>query len=401
MDASGSFVVVWQSGYYNKVVLGQRFDTGGNRLGSEFQVDEIPGVSDGYPHVSASPAGEFVVVWSSQVPYGASGPVSARRYDASGAPQGPSFQVNEAASAEQGDPDVAMDERGNFTVAWENLVEPGHDFGIRARNFDRTGSALGMELAVSATEDLVQDLSPSVVVDGSGSFSTVWAAETPNFTPLRVDLRAFDAFGSPITGEIQVNTSAPIFETPPGAGGDGRGNFVVVYAADDGKGTQSIRAQRYCGSTDADGDGVCPGADNCPNVANPSQSDRDGDGRGDACELFLTYPSEGDTLDCSDPRASRPTITWDPGPYDAFRATIGWDKGFANGAFVDSGQSLLKRTSWTPSTSDWRRVCQKAAANGGAATLYFRVFGVDVDVAASDPFREETSATVTVNVRFN
>jgi len=38
------------------------------------------------------------------------------------------------------------------------------------------------------------------------------------------------------------------------------------------------------GTTDADGDGVADGTDNCPNVANPGQEDSDGDGLGDACD---------------------------------------------------------------------------------------------------------------------
>ncbi len=39
---------------------------------------------------------------------------------------------------------------------------------------------------------------------------------------------------------------------------------------------------------DADGDGICDVADNCPNAANPLQQDRDGDGIGDACDNCLT-----------------------------------------------------------------------------------------------------------------
>ena len=35
---------------------------------------------------------------------------------------------------------------------------------------------------------------------------------------------------------------------------------------------------------DADGDGLCAPVDNCPTIPNASQSDSDGDGRGDACE---------------------------------------------------------------------------------------------------------------------
>lgn len=36
---------------------------------------------------------------------------------------------------------------------------------------------------------------------------------------------------------------------------------------------------------DSDGDGVADVTDNCPNIANPDQSDKDGDGTGDECEL--------------------------------------------------------------------------------------------------------------------
>jgi len=35
-----------------------------------------------------------------------------------------------------------------------------------------------------------------------------------------------------------------------------------------------------------DGDGVPDGTDNCPNVANADQVDRDSDGTGDACDVY-------------------------------------------------------------------------------------------------------------------
>jgi hypothetical protein len=40
----------------------------------------------------------------------------------------------------------------------------------------------------------------------------------------------------------------------------------------------------HCMPGDDDGDGIYVPHDNCPSVANPNQSDCDGDGRGDACD---------------------------------------------------------------------------------------------------------------------
>ncbi len=58
----------------------------------------------------------------------------------------------------------------------------------------------------------------------------------------------------------------------------------------------------YQAGPDLDGDGVCDDADNCPGVANPSQSDSDGNGTGDACDanpVFHVSPNPADNPDYS------------------------------------------------------------------------------------------------------
>jgi len=49
-----------------------------------------------------------------------------------------------------------------------------------------------------------------------------------------------------------------------------------------------------CTGPDTDGDGLAGECDNCPNVANPNQQDSNGNGIGDACELFIDGFESGD-----------------------------------------------------------------------------------------------------------
>lgn len=75
------------------------------------------------------------------------------------------------------------------------------------------------------------------------------------------------------------------------------GTYYVRISNDAGPGTvyefaTIVDCARSC--PDGDGDGICDGADNCPDDANENQADNDGDGSGDECDLCEGDDASGD-----------------------------------------------------------------------------------------------------------
>lgn len=153
-DNAGSFVVAWASygssgsDQSAHCVQAQRYDANGAPLGGQFQVNTYTTVEQGYPSVAMNGAGNFVVAWQS---YGSGGSdqsewsIQAQRYSANGAPVGGEFQVNTYTTNYQRFPSLAVDAAGNFVVAWEHEAPYG-GYDVRAQRFDqlfRDGFATG------------------------------------------------------------------------------------------------------------------------------------------------------------------------------------------------------------------------------------------------------------------
>jgi hypothetical protein len=154
-DASGAFVVVWQSYYFGEGgyggydIIGQRFAASGARIGAEFRVNAYTTFGQSFAAVASTPGGGFVVAWSSNGQDGNGYGVFARRFAASGSLLGDEFQVNTYTTSSQGLPAVATDPSGRFVVAWQSLSQDGSILGIFAQRYDPAGTPIGTEFRVN------------------------------------------------------------------------------------------------------------------------------------------------------------------------------------------------------------------------------------------------------------
>jgi hypothetical protein len=215
-DAAGNFVVVWggsgQGDYYG--IVGRRFDNLGNPVGGEFQVNSYTtGYQGDYRtgvSVASDPGGNFVVVWSGEGPGDIQG-VFGRRFDSTGTPQGSDFLVNTYTTGSQGargGAAVAVDASGKFVVVWDSEGQDGHSTGVFAQRFDATGNLLGPEFQVNTYTTFDQGYrSLAVATDPAGNFLVAWNDNGNEADDFSgVVAQLYDSAGNAVGGEFQVNT---------------------------------------------------------------------------------------------------------------------------------------------------------------------------------------------------
>lgn len=249
-DGSGNFVVVWDSFAQDGSewgVFGQRYDSAGIPVGSEFQVNSYTTGQQYRPKVAADAAGNFVVVWSSRPQDRSWTGVFGQRFAATGLPEGSEFQVNTYTTGDQEIPDVAADSSGNFVIVWQSADQDGSSEGVFAQRFNSAGSRLGSEFQVNSHTTDAQQL-PAIAMEGSGNFVVVWTGLNQDGDQFGVFGQRFNAMGSREGGEFQINSYSTHHQHSPAVATDGTGNFVVVWHSGTSEGNSShegVFGQRF------------------------------------------------------------------------------------------------------------------------------------------------------------
>jgi len=245
-DNTGNFVVVWESlqdgsGFG---IFARRYDASGNPLGGEFLVNGFTTGGQRSPAVAMDADGDFVVAFESYNQDGDGYGVYARRYDRFGAPQGPAFLVNTTTADSQFRPAVAMDDDGDFVVAWESYPD-GSGAGVFFQRYTSAGVPQGAETrANSLTTDY--QVNPAVGMDADGDFVVAWQSYFTDGDAYGIYVRRFNAAGAPLAAEARVNVVTAGQQQEPSVAVDADGDFVVAWESDlqDGSGF-GVYARRY------------------------------------------------------------------------------------------------------------------------------------------------------------
>ena len=245
----GSFVVTWSSSGQDGSswgVYAQRFDAAGAKSGDEFRVNQYTANSQWYPSVAADADGDFVVTWTSYLQDGSQSGIYARRYRASGEALGDEFRVNSTAAGNQRHPAVAMDDDGDFVVAWAGFAQSGGGgWDVYAQRYSDAGAKEGGEFRVNSTAAGDQQFA-SVAADAAGNFVVGWTTDAQDGSGTAVCARRFDLLGVPRGDEFQVNAFAAGNQHYARVASGAAGGFVVTWAGPGDGGTgRGIYARRY------------------------------------------------------------------------------------------------------------------------------------------------------------
>lgn len=268
-DARGNFIVVWTT--YGQDgdaategnIMAQLFSSTGQTIGGEFRVNPYTIGNQSDPAVAMDFEGNFVITWSGEgeIRPGGSGTgvdtygIYASVYDSQGKivqlPNNQTyFHVNTFYDGVQRSPSVAMDNNGNFVVAWSSWgQDTALDDGVYFQRFQTVADVpqpIGNETIANLTTKGRQDR-PSVAMDGTTNFIIVWMGEAANDTGWGIRGQRFDKNGNRIgASEFKLNTYAINDQAFPQVAMDPKGDFVSVWTSLDQDGSGfGIFGRRY------------------------------------------------------------------------------------------------------------------------------------------------------------
>ena len=188
---NGGFIATWTSSFQDSSgdgIFGQIFDSNGDKIGDEFQVNTYITGNQCLSNITAFQNGNFLAVWQSSDLDKLASNVCGQYFNAKGEKIGDEFQVNIYTHSYQGHPMIASLEDGGFVVTWENHAKNHSAYEIYTRRYDASGNAISEEILVNT---IYAPISFSVTGLINGGFVITWESLNQNDTGYGIFARYF------------------------------------------------------------------------------------------------------------------------------------------------------------------------------------------------------------------
>jgi len=231
MDSKGNFVVAWQSWGQDGFSFGiyaQRYNKDGSKLGNEFRVNSKKKYDQIKPSIAMDGSGNFVVTWQSWKQDSSWFGIYAQNYNSNGEKIGDEFRVNSQNNWNQSNPDVSINDNGDYVIAWQSFDQDESWYGILAQRFDNAGNKVGDEFLVNTTTNCSQD-HPSVEINNDGDFVIVWQSLKQDDSWYGIFGQQYDSVGIPVGEEFNINTTTEHTQGRPDVSLNDDGSFIAAW----------------------------------------------------------------------------------------------------------------------------------------------------------------------------
>lgn len=175
-----------------KNIVAKRMNQDGTAHGSKYLVSTVEASYKMDPVTAVGPEGNMLSVWSVSV--GMESEINARALASNITPTGPVFQVNSHTEDSQSLPDVAMDFDGSYVIVWMSQEQDGDASGIYMRRFDASGTPMTDEIQVNILSEYSQSF-PAVAMRADGCFTVTWTSLAVDGDAYGVSVAMFDPAG--------------------------------------------------------------------------------------------------------------------------------------------------------------------------------------------------------------
>ena len=268
--SNGGFVIAWfsrnQDGF-GWGIYAQRFDSTGSRLGLEFRVNTYTSYGKGSPSVTSLSNGSFVIAWDSNGQDGSNTGIYAQRYNSSGNKLGSEFLVNTYTNDSQERSSITSLSDGGFVISWYSRSQDVPSYGVYAQKYDSNGNKIGSELLVN-TYVVGKIQSQSITSLSNGGFVVTWVGDGNDIPGSRIYAQIFNSSGAKVGSRLQVNTSTSNYSASPSITPLSNGSFVITwrnYGRQAGSYDYNINAQIF----DSQGNKIAPTANTAPTTERP------------------------------------------------------------------------------------------------------------------------------------
>ena len=208
----GGYVIAWESegqdppgnGYpfASTGIYAQRYNANGAAVGNETQINTTTAFGQSSPAITALSDGGYVVAWQSSGQEIEGAGIWSQRYDVNGAPVGVETHVNTQTISDQIDPAITGLSNGGYVVVWYG-GEYGASAAISARRYDASGAPVGVQTRVDTTTADV-DVLPAVTALSDGGYVVTWSST--GLGPWSLNAQRYDANGTPVGSELLLNS---------------------------------------------------------------------------------------------------------------------------------------------------------------------------------------------------